>query len=364
MTAKRWLLVALSFAAAIGVSIYVVASTWPETEQQALLAPSVHLVLIALVAVEITARGLKFRLNAAALRIPLRMRTGIRASLGGDFGSAVTPSRTGAEPARFLVLAEAGVPRGGVLMLLFGEVFLEMSSLAVVVLSLLFIFQARDSAFFGILALAVAYALLVTSLGALGVFMSRRRAHGKPPQWVRRFGVNAGHWRTVQRALRQLRHHIAQVRHARWGLVLLALFASVVHIGCRIAVLPVLAYSLGSDASLEPLILWPLVLFYGGILIPAPAGGGVIEVVFATALGATLGAGELGASLIWWRFYTFYVYLLLGALVAGDTVKRVLARGAPTQVMEEMLREDEHATAEEERAATAGRQRDLPWTAS
>ncbi len=363
VTAKRWLAVALSFAAAIGVSIYVVATTWPETEQQALLAPSVHLVLILLVAVEITARGLKFRLNAAALRIPLRMRTGIRASLGGDFGSAVTPSRTGAEPARFLVLAEAGVPKGGVLMLLFGEVFLEMSSLAVVVLALLLVFQATDSAFFGILALAIAYALLVTGIGALGVFISRRRAHGKPPQWVRRFGVNAGHWRTFQRALRQLRHHIAQVRHARWGLVLLAILASVVHVVCRIAVLPVLAYALGSDASLEPLILWPLVLFYGGILIPAPAGGGVIEVVFATALGTTLGAGELGASLIWWRFYTFYIYLLLGALVAGDVVKRVLARGASRKVMEEMLREDEHATAEEERAA-AGRAQEQTRTAS
>jgi glycosyltransferase 2 family protein len=354
VSAKRWLLVALSFAAAIGVSVYVVVTTWPETEQQALLEPPVHLVLLGFVALELVARGFKFKLNAMALRIPLHIRAGIRTSLGGDFGSAVTPSRTGAEPARFLILAEAGVPKGGILMLLFGEVFLEMMSLAVIVLALLMIFQASDGAFIGVLALAIGYALLVSTIGVIGVYLSRRPVRGKAPKLLRRVGMHGGHWRAVQRALRQLRLHIGQVRHARWGLLVLALIASVIHILCRLAVLPVLAYSLGSDATLGPLILWPLVMFYGGILIPAPAGGGLIEVVFAAALGGTLEGGELGASLIWWRFYTFYIYVLLGGLVAGATVKRLLARGAQAKVMEEMLREDEAALDAEARLNAPG----------
>lgn len=339
MSPRRWLIVALSFAAAIGVSVYVVASTWPETEQQALLAPSIHLMLLAIVAVEILARGLKFRLNAAALRIPLATWAGIRTSLGGDFGSAVTPSRTGAEPARFLILAEAGVAKGGILMLLFGEVFLEMSSLALIVVLLLLIFPADDPAFLGILALSAGYALLVTAIGAAGYVLSRRRAYGKPRRWLRRIGLHAGRVRAIQRTLRQLRTHIGELRHARWHMMLLAVFVSMLHIACRIAVLPVLAWSLGSDAPLGTLILWPLVMFYGGILIPAPAGGGVIEVVFAASLGGTLAGGELAASLIWWRFYTFYIYVLLGALVAGATVKRALARlpEGPAAVLDEAV---------------------------
>ena len=36
--------------------------------------------------------------------------TAARATLGGDFATAITPARIGAEPARFLVLREAGVP--------------------------------------------------------------------------------------------------------------------------------------------------------------------------------------------------------------------------------------------------------------
>ena len=31
-----------------------------------------------------------------------------------------------------------------------------------------------------------------------------------------------------------------------------------------------------------------------------------------------------GASLVWWRFYTFYLYILLGGIVAGGTVVRAL----------------------------------------
>ena len=31
-----------------------------------------------------------------------------------------------------------------------------------------------------------------------------------------------------------------------------------------------------------------------------------------------------GASLVWWRFYTIYLYIVVGALVAGGTVMRAL----------------------------------------
>ena len=43
--------------------------------------------------------------SAAALRIPLKFGTSLRVCLGGDFAASITPARSGAEPARFLVLA-------------------------------------------------------------------------------------------------------------------------------------------------------------------------------------------------------------------------------------------------------------------
>ena len=36
--------------------------------------------------------------------------------------------------------------------------------------------------------------------------------------------------------------------------------------------------------TLAPLVLWPLALFYGGVVVPAPGGGGFIEGAFAATL--------------------------------------------------------------------------------
>ena len=38
----------------------------------------------------------------------------------------------------------------------------------------------------------------------------------------------------------------------------------------------------------------------------------------------TFPARIFGAALVWWRFYTFYLFILLGALAAGGTVLRAL----------------------------------------
>ena len=113
---------------------------------------------------------------------------------------------------------------------------------------------------------------------------------------------------------------------------MLAAFAgSVVHVVCKVAALPLLvflgdrSFALTMD-TLAPLVLWPLALFYGGVVVPAPGGGGFIEGAFAATLQSAIPAGIFAASLIWWRFYTFYLYVLVGGLAAGDAVLRALAR--------------------------------------
>jgi uncharacterized membrane protein YbhN (UPF0104 family) len=58
---------------------------------------------------ELGARGVKLELSARALGVRLSLGTALRTILGGDFAAAITPARTGSEPARFLVLSEAGI---------------------------------------------------------------------------------------------------------------------------------------------------------------------------------------------------------------------------------------------------------------
>ena len=170
------------------------------------------------------------------------------------------------------------------------------------------------------------YAFFVLGTGALGWFLSKKYGTtGRAPKWARRFKLHGARWRKVQHALATLRTAIAGIRHMRLGMTALALLASVLHICLRIAILPAIVYSLGeTHVPLAPLVLWPVALMWGSALAPLPGGGGAIEVGFKAALGHAIPARIFGAALVWWRFYTFYLFILLGALAAGNTVLRAL----------------------------------------
>ena len=333
MSPLRWLVTALSFAAAVGASVYVVWASWPVGGATLALPPLAHLLGGGAFALELLSRAWKIQLSARALHLPLGFGAALRTCLGGDFGAAITPARSGAEPARFLVLTEARVPAAGRLLILFAELLLELLSLAVVVLVLALVFRGSGRALAGIEGLLGGYAAFVLGLGAAGVALARRNAAGPPPRWAAALGLHAGRWRTIQRALRQLRTSLAGVRQARLGVMTLAGVASVVHVVARVLVLPGLVYGAALAAgqalpatrqAVAPLVLWPLALQYGGVVAPAPGGGGFVEAAFGAVLRDAIPARLFGASLLWWRFYTFYAYVLLGALAAGRTVLRAL----------------------------------------
>lgn len=309
---------------------YVVSRSWPSSGMP-WLAAGAHLAAIATVTIEILTRAFKMMASARSIGVPLRFGTALRACLAGDFAAAITPARTGAEPARFLVLAESGVNAASRVMVLFLELFLEMISLALVCGLLAFLFRNQGTSAIGLAGVVAGYSSAVLGLGVFGWFLSRRRASGPPPGVLRSVGLNAGHWRVVQRMLRQLRQVVGELRSSDRVLMSAALLGSVVHVLCKVATLPVLvllsAESLSvTRESLAPLVLWPLALFYGGAVIPAPGGGGVIEGAFALTLQDAIPPAIFAASLLWWRFYTFYLYIIIGGTAAGNAAMRAIRR--------------------------------------
>jgi glycosyltransferase 2 family protein len=325
MTPFRWFLTALSFAATIGVSIYMILG-WSHAGASLELPLNAHLLALLAVVIEVLARSLKIRWSARAAGIVLPFRTAVRTSLGGDFGAAITPARSGAEPARFFILAESGLPSASVLVILYAELFLEVFSLALVVAVVAVVFRHAGAAMLTLVGLVATYAAVIIGIGATAVFLSRRNANGPPPPWARRLRLHAGRWRTVQRALRKLRSTIDSVEKVNPRAAISAFLASVVHVGIRLTVLPALVLTSAPAAALAPLALWPLGFLYGAAVVPAPGGGGAVEVAFRAALGHDIPADLFAAALVWWRFYTFYIYILLGALAAGQTVIRAVRK--------------------------------------
>lgn len=312
----------------LGTSGWVVATHWP-AEGMPWLPWPVHLMALATVGAEMLTRTFKIQASARACAIPLRFGTAWRVCLAGDFAAAITPARSGAEPARFLVLAEHGTPPAQRVLVLFLELFLEMWSLVLVCSGLALLFQGRGSSTVGLLALVGGYSTVVLGIGAAGWVLSRRNARGPVPPWLATIGMGAGAWRSLQRLLRGLRSAVGSLRRAHPGRMLLAFGGSVLHVLFKVTTLPLLvflsdpAFPLTMD-SLAPLVLWPLALFYGGAAVPAPGGGGLIEGAFAATLESAIPPAIFAASLLWWRFYTFYLYILVGGLAAGDAALRAL----------------------------------------
>ena len=140
MTWKRWAFTAASFAAVIGVSVFFILRWWRAGSTIGLPLQA-HLLAIAAVVIEILTRSWKITWSAKAANIDLGFITALRTTLAGDFGASITPARSGAEPARFLVLAEAGIPTPSALVVLFAELFLEALSLATVVIVVAIVFR-------------------------------------------------------------------------------------------------------------------------------------------------------------------------------------------------------------------------------
>jgi hypothetical protein len=318
------LLVALSFAATLGVSGWILWSGWANEGAPPGIPIAAHAFALGTVFAEIFTRTVKLHWSAAALRIPLRFWASLRVCLGGDFGASITPARSGAEPARFVVLAEAGVSSADAILILFTELFLEMTSLGLLCAILAVAFGGSGTVVRLMTGMIGGYAAFVLSIGAVGYVLAHRNAHGPPPAWASALGLHAGRWRVIQRSLRSLRGSIAALRHARFRPMAGAFVMSMVHVSLRLAVLPIIALAMAPSLPLAKLVLWPLVFLYGGAVAPAPGGGGAVEYAFHLAFTGVMSPAVLGGALIWWRFYTFYLYVILGAIAAGGTAMRAL----------------------------------------
>jgi uncharacterized protein (TIRG00374 family) len=326
MTPRRWVLTALSFLLAIGASAYIIRSSWSAEGARVGLPLWGHLACLAAASLEVLTRSIKIRLSGAAVRIPLTLRTALRVSLGGDFGGSITPSRSGGEPARFLILREAALPVADALVILFLELALEVLSLAALAVIIYATVGGSSNAVRGLVGMVGAYSTLVIAAGVFGFTASRRWSNGPPPAWLHRLDVSDHRWHSIQRALHHLRDNVEKLRRARWWVLGSALLFSIVHVALRLSVLPIVVYALGVRAPIGPLVLWPLAIMYGGNAAPAPAGGGLIEVAFRGALDAYIPVQIFGAALLWWRVYTFYILLIAGAIVTGAAVMRALRR--------------------------------------
>lgn len=279
----------------------------------------VHLLAAGTFLLDYACRGLRLSWLADGLGDRLSLAGALRAQFGGQAAGAVTPARTGTEPAKILLLSTEGMAMGTVGAVMVGEMIAEVLVLVAVAAGISLLLPGAR-----VVALAaLAYAGVVTLTMVLSLSLARLPEDRDAPRILASLGLTEDRWENLQETAIDFRGRAAELRHLPARVTTGVLGLSLVHVLARLAVLPILAGTGAAAMVWGPLLAWPLLLLYGGALIPSPGGGGVVELGFAAGLDSVLPAGDLAGTLVWWRVYTHY----LGALVGGGVLLLQSVRG-------------------------------------
>ena len=266
-------------------------------------AVQAHLLCVGLVAADFVARALRIRWILAGLGSRITFRDAVTLNAFGDAACAVTPLRIGGEPARLGGMLRAGVSAPAAFVAISVEVLAAWPVILIAAATLL----------------GVAGAEWWTVAGP-------RLAAGAARAWpwlVLLAVASAAAWRLAGRLHTSLRRLVERpLKRARvywrrmpvWPLVA-SIPCTLVDLGTRVAILPVLAQALPAPPPAGPLWLGSFALLYIQLLLPTPSGAGAVELGFLGGAAGELGGHE-GSLLVAWRIYTSGAGLLLGAWLA------------------------------------------------
>jgi uncharacterized membrane protein YbhN (UPF0104 family) len=267
-----------------------------------------HCIAIGVSAIVVGARVARTRVIANACGARLRFGTALQAALAGEAAGAVTPARSGSDPAKLLLWRRDGMRVGTGAAVLLGEITAEAVSVTLVSAVLVIGFDAPLLAAGAALAYAGWVAVTTTVATTIAYALVRGR-HNFVSKWLAR---------RVPRIRRTAFGYLASIRRLRSlppGAHASTIALSVVHIAARLSLLPALALQAAPTGSMTELLAWPLVLLYASALVPLPSGGGTVEISFLLLLRGVLPAAQLAVLLFWWRFYSYFLLTLCGGLV-------------------------------------------------
>lgn len=298
-----------------------------------------HLLALLAWGASLAARGTRIHLLGKVLGHSLAPAASASVQLVGEGAAAVTPSRSGSDPARALALKSMGVPISHGAVILLGDLMAEGLIVFMAVPVVWLCLSEERVLVLGLLPYAFAAGWLPLLVG----LWARRSKPSPAPRRGRRASLEGsiewgplGRWAlplyrlagdqeippfgsrrwldSFHQALRRLFSAPAKTWLAVFG-------ASAVHLAARLAVLPLLLLPRIGAPAWEPgfqgweiLVAWPLFFFYALSLFFLPGGGGTVEYTFLTALEPVLGEELTALVLIWWRFYTFWLGAALGGL--------------------------------------------------
>jgi uncharacterized membrane protein YbhN (UPF0104 family) len=263
-----------------------------------------HLLCVALVAVDLLARAWRIQWIVQGLGHRMSVQDAFVVNAFGDAACALTPLRIGGEPARLAGMLRYRVPATAA----FVGISLEVLAAWPVIILVAGWMAWRYAPAWWLsvgprLAAAAERAwpwIVLVALVSVITWIYARRVTSPMARQLRR---------PVRRALVYWR------RMPVWPLVA-SIPMTLLNLGTRVAILPVLALTVASPPDLGPVALGSFALLYSQLILPTPSGAGAVELGFLGGIAGDLGANE-GWLLLAWRFYTNGVGVLLGVWLAA-----------------------------------------------
>ena len=324
--------VALSLGA-IGVILWLTYEPGAFTSVRATFRPGVFALAVLAVGVQITAGGLRFRHVSRGV---LSAKEGVRSQVTWDFMSAVTPSAMGGAPfAAFFISRETRVPYGEVTAVMLFSMLMDQIwfALLIVILYVSAIWVPVFPTAFGAAGIGTIAAYLGGMLCYIGFFayatlvrpelLERLANRVVRFKWLRRFED------TVRRETRKLRRQATVLKGQPLTFYLQGAGYTLVYWAARYGVVFLVALSFWRDFRHVLFVLRTAGLWLAGLAMPTPGGSGGVEALYVLYLAPLLPPGYGGPALLAWRALAYYGILVIGAFVAGNAIRSLLAGEAP-----------------------------------
>lgn len=313
----RRLFVALSLAGVAAATWVVLTRSGPAPQALFALPPAHHAAAFAMIAVDTVLRAARLVILGTVMGILIPLTASIRAHLAADGAAAVSPVRFGSDAVKALLLRRHHIRGGHIGALLVGETVCEATMLLLCAAALVLSLDVPLLAMTGPLVWSLGNLALV----AFAVRLAPSR-DARASRLLTGLRISEQRWDRIRKIAADFREAAGALgRLRRIHLALLAL-ATLGHIAARLLILPALAGPSVTLANPEPILGWPFFLLYGGRLIPAPGGAGLVETGFAATLGGHVPDAQLGSLAFWWRFYTFHLAAIAGWLVLAAVAGR------------------------------------------
>ncbi|MDI9462769.1 MAG: flippase-like domain-containing protein, partial [Bacillota bacterium] len=114
----------------------------------------------------------------------------------------------------------------------------------------------------------------------------------------------------------RFRETVAHINRRRLPLVLLPFFLTVLYWGLYYSIAPVILAGFGVRAPFGTAVMWQILIILVLPYIPVPGGSGAVEFGLATLFSSFVPASVLGVFIVAWRFFTYYLTLICGAVLA------------------------------------------------